>query len=215
MKIFLIRHGESICNTGENYTLGIPDHKIHLTANGQQQAHKSAKYLIDYLINNNINMEKSRMWVSPYERTRETSKIFNKHLKIEDVKEHINIVEQQYGLFDSLPYEEWGIRYPNEFAHYQKCNDHDGKFWARFPMGESVFDVAIRVHNFFGTVIRDYEKKGIDTLFIITHGTTLRTFVMQWLNYPPEWFQVEKTPHNCWIRLLDDKEDKGYIYNGM
>ena len=80
-------------------------------------------------------------------------------------------------------------------------------------MGESVFDVAIRVHQFFGTIYRDYERHGIDILFIFTHGTTLRTFVLQWLHYTPEWFQSEHNPKNCWIRFLDDKEDRGYIYD--
>jgi len=213
MKIFLIRHGESICNTGENFTLGLPDHKVYLTEKGKQQAHNSAKFLINYMKENNINYDKSRVWVSPYDRTRETAQIFNQYLKIKDIREHINLVEQQYGLFDSLPYEEWSKKYPNEFIHYQKCYDHNGKFWARFPMGESVFDVAIRVHQFFGTILRDYERHGIDTLFIFTHGTTLRTFILQWLHYDPEWFQSEGNPKNCWIRFLDDKEDKGYIYN--
>ena len=43
MKIFLIRHGESICNTEENFTLGLPDHKVYLTDKGKQQAHNSAQ----------------------------------------------------------------------------------------------------------------------------------------------------------------------------
>ena len=31
MKIFLIRHGESMQNTKENYKIGLPDHKVYLT----------------------------------------------------------------------------------------------------------------------------------------------------------------------------------------
>jgi 2,3-bisphosphoglycerate-dependent phosphoglycerate mutase len=215
MKIFLIRHGESICNTGENFQLRLPDHKVYLTDNGKLQANQSGKYLSDYFNDNKIDLSKTRMWISPYQRTRQTAEIINQHLNIMDVKEHINLVEQQYGLFDSLPYEEWGQQFPNEFAHYNRCYEHEGKFWARFPMGESVFDVALRVHNFFGTVMRDYENKGIDTLVIVTHGTTLRTFVLQWLHHSPEWIQNETNPGNCWIRLIDDKEDKGYIYCKM
>ena len=89
MKIFLIRHGESICNTGENFTLGLPDHKVYLTEKGKQQAHNSAKFLINYMKENNINYDKSRVWVSPYDRTRETAQIFNQYLKIKDIRKQI------------------------------------------------------------------------------------------------------------------------------
>lgn len=36
MKIFLIRHGESIQNTKENYRLKLPDHKVYLTEEGKK-----------------------------------------------------------------------------------------------------------------------------------------------------------------------------------
>lgn len=84
-------------------------------------------------------------------------------------------------------------------------------FYARLPLGESPFDVAIRIHQFMGTIYRDYEKNGIDTLFIFTHGTTLRAFLLRWFHYSPEWFHEEKNPKNCWIREIKDHEDCGYI----
>lgn len=213
MKIFLIRHGESICNSHENFKLGVPDHKVYLTEKGVEQAYKSAQSLIQYLNKKDITLENSRMWVSPYMRTRQTAEIFNEYLNISDVKEHLNIVEQQYGLFDALPMEAWKERYPDEFEYYNKSCNYDGRFWARLPLGESAFDVAIRVHQFFGTIHRDFEKHGTDKLFIFTHGTTLRAFVMQWLHCSPEWFENEKNPNNCWIRLIDNNEDMGYIYS--
>ena len=38
MKIFLIRHGESMQNTKENYKIGLPDHKVYLTEKGIKTA---------------------------------------------------------------------------------------------------------------------------------------------------------------------------------
>ena len=35
MKIFLIRHGESIQNTKENYEKKLPDHKVYLSERGK------------------------------------------------------------------------------------------------------------------------------------------------------------------------------------
>jgi len=42
--------------------------------------------------------------------------------------------------------------------NYKKCEDVEGKFWARMPLGESRFDVALRVHQFFGTLHRELDK---------------------------------------------------------
>lgn len=36
MHIFLIRHGESIANVGENYIERIPDHRVGLTDLGKK-----------------------------------------------------------------------------------------------------------------------------------------------------------------------------------
>ena len=48
------------------------------------------------------------------------------------------------------------------------------------PLGESRFDVAIRVHEAFGTFHRDAERNGVRNIIIICHGVTLRAFVMMW-----------------------------------
>ena len=211
MHIFLIRHGESVSNTGENYVKRIPDHLVSLTENGKRQAAENGKWLFEYCQKNNIDLSKARIWRSPFLRTRQTSEEFNKFLNISDVREDITLTEQQYGLFDSVPETDWGRLYPNEYAEYKRQLSNSGKFYARLPLGESPFDVAIRIHQFMGTIHRDLEKHGIDTLFIFTHGTTLRTFLLRWFHYSPEWYHEEKNPKNCWIREIVDGKDLGYI----
>ena len=211
MHIFLIRHGESMSNTGENYVKRIPDHLVSLTENGKRQAAENGKWLKEYCDKKQIDLLKARIWRSPFLRTRQTSEEFNKFLNISDVREDITLTEQQYGLFDSVPEEDWGRLYPNEYAEYKRQISNSGKFYARLPLGESPFDVAIRIHQFMGTVHRDLEKHGIDTLFIFTHGTTLRTFLLRWFHYSPEWYQEERNPKNCWIREIVDGKDLGYI----
>lgn len=211
MHIFLIRHGESVSNTGENYVKRIPDHLVSLTENGMMQARENGAWLAEYCKQHNIDLKNARIWRSPFLRTRQTSEEFNKSLNITDIREDITLTEQQFGLFDSLPEEEWEKQYPNEYAEYKRQIDNQGKFYARLPLGESPFDVAIRVHQFMGTIYRDYEKHGVDTLFIFTHGTTLRTFLLRWFHYSPEWYQAERNPKNCWIREIDGDKDLGYI----
>lgn len=215
MHIFLIRHGESISNVGENYEKRIPDHLVPLTENGKEQARENGEWLANYCKEKRIDLAKARIWRSPFLRTRQTSEEFNRALGITDIREDITLTEQQFGLFDSLPQSEWERRYPDEYAEYVRQISNVGKFYARLPLGESPFDVAIRIHQFMGTIYRDYEKHGVDTLFVFTHGTTLRAFLLRWFHYSPEWYQEERNPKNCWIREIDGHRDLGYINNGL
>lgn len=213
MHIFLIRHGESLANIGENYERRLPDHLVSLSPKGIEQAYEQGVWLAKYCEENNVDLSKARIWRSPYLRTRQTSEEFNKSLKIDDIREDITLIEQQFGLFDSLPEDEWGTISEKEYDEFLRQVQNFGKFYARLPLGESPFDVAVRIHQFMGTIYRDYEKHGIDTLFVFTHGTTLRTFLMRWFHYSPEWYQKEKNPKNCWIREIIDDKDMGYINN--
>lgn len=211
MHIFLIRHGESIANNGNNYIKRIPDHLVPLSEEGKKQAREAGIWLANYCRENNICLENARIWRSPYLRTRQTCEEFNKSLQITDIREDITLVEQQFGLFDSVPEEKWGDLFPREYEEYQRQRQNSGKFYARLPLGESPYDVALRIHQFMGTIYRDYEKHGTDTLVVFTHGTTLRTFLLRYFHYSPEWFQEEKNPKNCWIREIRNHEDCGYI----
>lgn len=211
--IFLIRHGESIANIGANYEKRTPDHLVSLTEKGKAQARENGEWLANYCREKNIDTSNARIWRSPYLRTRQTCDEFNKFLGIQDIREDITLTEQQFGVFDSVPEEEWESRYPNEYFEYKRQCSGYGKFYARPHLGESPFDVAIRIHQFTGTIYRDFEKHGIDTLFIFTHGTTLRTFLLRWFHYSPEWYQEETNPKNCWIREIDGSVDLGYINN--
>ena len=55
MRIFLIRHGESIQNTHENFE-NLPDHNIYLTEKGVKQADDCGKFLKEYCDKNNIDL---------------------------------------------------------------------------------------------------------------------------------------------------------------
>jgi broad specificity phosphatase PhoE len=209
MKIFLIRHGETTANIGDNYVSRTPDHLVPLTENGIVQANAAGKWLADYCTQNGISLENARIWRSPYKRTRQTSEEFNRHLCVKSIFEDVALVEMQYGLFDSLPEEEWERNFPVEYAECNRQWDSGGKFYLRFPNGESPFDVALRVHQFMGTIKRDTA----DPLFVFTHGITLRCFLLRWFHYSPEWYENEKNAKNCGIRLIDDGKDAGYIYS--
>lgn len=211
MNIYLIRHGQSEGNVDRSIHHTFADHAIPLSKNGHKQALECGKFLNEYSYGGDL-----RLWVSPYLRTRQTADEIEKNKSFSfGRREHINLVEQQFGLFDGLEDEELKSKYPEEFAHYKKCEDQAGRFWARMPLGESRFDVAVRVHDAFGTFIRDKEKSDVNDIVIVSHGATIRAFIMQWLHLPFEWFEKEPNPPNCSIRLLKDNQDCGYIFKGF
>ena len=49
MKIFLIRHGESMQNTKENEKKKLPDHKVYLTEKGKKEAKEAGLFLKKYI----------------------------------------------------------------------------------------------------------------------------------------------------------------------
>eukprot|EP00301_Raphidiophrys_heterophryoidea_P018902 c3894_g1_i1.p1 GENE.c3894_g1_i1~~c3894_g1_i1.p1 ORF type:complete len:281 (+),score=44.41 c3894_g1_i1:459-1301(+) len=98
---------------------------------------------------------------------------------------------------------------------------HQGKFWARFPLGESCFDVCQRVQILFSSIMRDRfgigDRKSTDVVIVVSHGITIRSFVMMWCHLTPEWFDKSVNPPNCSVRVIDSSHpsrDRGYIFGG-
>lgn len=217
MKIVLVRHGESEANLYLNRGEALPvaDHAVNLTERGIEQAREAGAYLRDHFIPQNRS-ERIRVWSSPYTRTRQTANhimdVVGKENLSGGYREHISLCEQQFGLFDGIPDDQIPIKFPAEHAHYKMCEEHGGRFWARMPLGESRFDVAVRVHESFGTFHRDAERHGIRTIIVVCHGVTMRAFLMQWLHHTPEWFDAEPNPKNCAIRYIYHGIDKGYLF---
>ena len=211
MKLFLVRHGESMQNTKENSVLKLPDHKVYLTEQGKTEAYSAGVFLNSYILKNKININDSILWVSPFTRTRETAEIMNDQIGILNVREDYRLIEQQYGLFSDGSISMLKAKYQDEFETYDNFYQNEGKFYMRLPQGESPMDVAIRTNLF----LNDLKLCKEQTHFIITHGTTMRTIAMNTFNYSPEWFAKESNMENCSIRLLDtEKNIDEYIYKG-
>lgn len=225
LEFLLVRHGESMGNVDRNIHHTHADHAIPLSEKGKLQAFGSGRKIAEHLIATHSGdfPQKIRLWVSPYKRTRETSDELQKGIDSYlmeykcnfmfsfDKREDINLVEQQFGMFDGIEDVDLPIKFPNEYSHYKKQEDFEGRFWARMPLGESRFDVAIRVKQSFGTFHRDSENSGVNKLIIVSHGVTLRAFTMQWLHRPFEWFEKEPNPKNCSVRYIRNNIDMGYL----
>ena len=174
MKMFLIRHGQSMQNTKENYTINLPDPKVYLTEKGKEEARLAGEFLKEYLKTKGISISNAVMWVSPYLRTRETAEIINSIIEVPKVKEDIALMEQQFGLFSNKEKETMRKMFPEQYELYNSFIQNGCKFYARIPQGESALDVALRTRQFLDRVEREKE----DPLFIISHEATIKTIVM-------------------------------------
>jgi len=109
-------------------------------------------------------------------------------------REEPRLTEQQFGNFQRQSTTE------NMMVERSKF----GKFYYRFPNGESGLDVYNRVTLFIGTLFREWEK-AINhdvNIIIITHGLTLRLFLMRWYHYTVEEFEQSSNPHNAQIVIM-------------
>lgn len=223
MELLLVRHGFSKGNEDVKTHHSLPDHIIPLTDKGYEQAHEAAGKIQKYLqekyegVSAASPHHKVRMWTSPYLRTRQTADVIQQQALwkdgssvVMDRKEDVSLCEQQFGLFDGWSDAELKEKFPNEHAHYTKCEKFEGRFWARMPLGESRFDVSLRVHQAFGSWQRDV-KDDIKTIIVVSHGVTIRAIVMRWLHLPFEWFEKEPNPKNCSVRIINCGEDLGYL----
>ena len=155
LRIYIIRHGHSMSNQDPKVLQVLSDHTVPLSTKGKEQAEKCATFISKFFDGSTQNdldeLRKYSLWVSPYKRARETAKIIQDSgigNRISKRTESIFLGEQQFGLFEGLSLAELSQKYPYEFSHFEKAIEYGGRFWARMPLGESRFDVAVRVQRF-------------------------------------------------------------------
>tara|TARA_B100000073_G_scaffold240978_1_gene202049 strand:- start:1095 stop:1799 length:705 start_codon:yes stop_codon:yes gene_type:complete len=229
-RIFIIRHAESEANLDLKIGQRKPDYAIDLTNNGLNQAYEAGEFLKQYIEKNIFkNNEKPaiRFWSSPYKRTRQTSSQIIKSLGFQkeggilrDYREKDSLREQDFGDFEGFNKEECAKNFPEENAKYLRAIQFKGQYWSKMPKGESRADVSQRVLSFIDTIMRDIEtnegrEEEIRNIIVVTHGVTSRCLIKEYLNLPWEWVQDEPNPNNASIRLIENGEDKGYIFEGF
>lgn len=228
LRIFLVRHGESEANVDKSVYRTKPDHAIRLTEKGRESARGTGTYLRRFF-KSTFGSKKQvghhiRMFISPYARTRETAEGIIRSLNdcedqwVDSVRESTLLVEQDWGTHEGE-----GLiaqqKYREEIERNQIKSLHDGRFWARYPNGESCFDVCHRVSAFFPDILMasktaTSERRPVKTAIIVSHGVTVRAFLAMWCRYSPEWFAHSSNPPNCSVQLLEDQWDRGYVFGG-
>jgi broad specificity phosphatase PhoE len=195
-RILLVRHGESLGNVDEEAYHTIPDWLIPITAKGEIQAREMGMKIRDIIHNEPIYV-----YYSPYLRTRQTMVAMMESLKenpIYGVREEPRITEQQFGNFQS-----------KEMLYFKKQKQQFGNFYYRFPNGEAGLDVYNRVTSFIGSLFREWYSHSTDEEFsrtnviIVTHGLSLRLFVMRWFHFTVHQFEQTWNPKNGAIIVME------------
>lgn len=223
MRIFLIRHGLSQGNQDPEHYITTGDPHIELTDTGWEQAVAAGRFLGDWLRDKpGTATRPPRLWMSSYMRTRQTAAGIllgaGGAISESECKVSSQLIEQDFGIFSRLQgQDKRREKMPLEAEHYYAARQKD-KYYARPPQGESPLDVqARRAAPFIGKMIRDRDR-GIEDIFIVTHGMTLRALAMEFLKIDPAQYRHFSNPENASIYLIEGDRKNGYsffqIYNG-
>lgn len=207
-KVYLVRHAQSQSNVNVYELHKTPNPSIELTATGIEQAQQAGQYL------SQNDFDKAVVWNSPYMRTRQTAKIIKetmkKSLSIEE-RESIYLSERQFGLVDDVV--DYRHNYKDAINHYKMHTASKTDFFVRPPLGESPFDMAIRLDTFMKFEIQTSPE---DLHVLVSHGAAIRGILMMTLGWPFEKYGDEPNPLNASARLItfdnNKWQDHGYVF---
>lgn len=187
----LVRHGESEANTGRLVAYEVGDHAIPLSERGWEQAREVGRMLGRSFV------EGALAYSSPYRRTRETLQGIYEGSAVAPAERHDGLYEDP-----RLREVEHGYEPTEPQEDLRKTH---GWFYYRFRGGESPADCYDRTSSFLESLMRQVERKQAERVIIVTHGLTIRCFVMRFLHLSVEEFDALANPANGAIITLADK----------
>lgn len=197
--IILVRHDVSSANLDPSVYKRLPDHMIPLADPGSERLARAGMMVRSL----SLPAERTLSWCSPYIRCAQTEASVLEHAFGEDARtvrrrEAFLLREQDFGDWDSLTDDEAMLKLPDSYAKRQRLTDNLGKFYFRYPNGESRADVVQRIILFFGKLHRSDFLHHV----VFLHGVSQRAFRMAWRNLPVDWFEDEPNPANASVLLL-------------
>ena len=199
--ILLVRHARSIANDDPDVYRKTPDHVIPLARPHDDPAALAAGDAIARL---QLRPEETCSWCSTYLRCQQTetlvlSRAFGDSARAVRSRSSFLLREQEFGDWDSLTQDEVAAADPVRYARRRRLTDNYGRFYFRYPGGESRADVAQRLTIFIGKVFRSPLQHHL----VFLHGVTQRAFRMSFLNLSVDWFEEEPNAENASVLLLD------------
>uniref|UniRef100_A0A7S3QYR3 Phosphoglycerate mutase-like protein n=1 Tax=Dunaliella tertiolecta TaxID=3047 RepID=A0A7S3QYR3_DUNTE len=209
-KIFLVRHAESEGNVNSATYSFTPDSQVSLTERGRQQAREAGLKIKACLEAEGCSKERLFFYTSPYRRSLETYEHIAAAFPPESiigVQEEVQLREQDFGNFQD--------------AEGKKREKADrlrfGRFYYRFPDGESGADVYDRLTIFEDHLIRDINAGRFangTTLVLVSHGLAIRILLMRWFHWTVNQFMCVYNPPNSEPVVLERVPDNNAGMDG-
>lgn len=175
-----------------------PGHDWRLMPEGVTQAQRAGKWIGDNILGSYGLPGFDRYLYSPHRRTRETAA----SLELPNAQWRMNrmLRERSWGEIEDLNREEHEELYPRNYA-WQK---RDKMNWTP-PGGESIVQISDgRVREFFDTLHRDHDQKGVESVLAVTHGEFMWAvrLALEYM-FNEEWEQKDADPNekinNCQV----------------
>ena len=144
-----------------------------------------------------VRNDRIHLVLSPFERTLQTSRAMRTYLEHRIVRTDIEsrIREQEFGNVQG-----------EDFRFHREQQKKVGRFWYRFPTGESGADVYGRVKSWwYESVLQVNTRVGyepVDAIVVVTHGLTMRFVLMQLFSWSPTTFHSVWNADNCEMYVL-------------
>ena len=172
MIIKLVRHGQSMANTGAGVPAEVGDHTIPLTALGHEQAQAAGRRIGPAFLAGAL------AYCSPFRRARET---------MAGVLAGAGVAPGAVRVFEDPRLREVDHGYVDVAAQEGLRRTH-GWFYYRVNGGESPADCYDRTSAFLESLMRQAARKEADRVLVVTHSLTIRCFVMRFLHLAVEDF---------------------------
>lgn len=192
--IILLRHGQSAANADQAVYAQVPDYRIALTDEGISQS-RAAGARIAQLIGD----EPFGVFCSPYRRTVQTKDAMLEGLGRSPAFDYQDpsLREQEYG---NMPQTETILR-------HQETRHEFGRFFYRFPEGESCADVYDRMTLFLHSLYRFFERTECPAnIVIVSHGTAIKCFLARWYHWSVERFDDIGALPNCHVSVMTKEQ---------
>jgi len=190
IKIFLIRHGQTLWNKEERY---LGDEDIELTPEGIQQAKLAAKYLSE------VNL--SNIYSSPLKRAIDTAAFINDGRKIEVIVRE-NLKEANFGEWEGIRYNRMAEEFRDDYTRWLKDPYNNSP-----TGGESFKMVQERAVKEIDNIIKENEDNS--KVVVVTHGGVIASLLVYWLKIPvSRWWTIIQRQGAINIVIID----RGFPY---
>lgn len=214
-RLILVRHGQSEGNLDHQVYIDKPDPEVELTNLGREQAVEAGKNLKaifkameasndprafwDVQANEEITQKlpmEVNVYYSPYTRAADTFELaYEQFANLEGIKFSV----QEEPLIREHEYYQDPASLKDVRVEIQKMNKK-GKFFHRFPGGESYADVDQRIFSF----LHFLRLKDRETTVLFCHGNAIEATLRRILNIPLSKFPELDPPTNGGIIVVDN-----------